>query len=73
MFEQEWVRLHTPGADEWRRARELMERYHDTPMDLADASLVATAESLAISRIFTLDSDFLVYRLPGNRTFEVIP
>lgn len=41
---------------------QLMEQYHDTPMDLADASLVATAETLNLTRIFTMDSDFYVYR-----------
>src|SRR5215831_11962122 len=30
-----------------------MEQYRDTPMDLADASLVATAEILNLRRIFT--------------------
>lgn len=40
-----------------------MEQYRGTPMDLADASLVATAEVLNLSRIFTLDSDFYVYRI----------
>jgi len=42
------------------------------PMDLADASLVATAETLGIRQIFTLDSDFYVYRLHGTDAFEVI-
>lgn len=38
--------------------RSLMEKYRDTPMDLADASLVALAETRGLKRIFTLDSDF---------------
>ncbi|MGE3595451.1 MAG: hypothetical protein AB7N70_07850 [Dehalococcoidia bacterium] len=37
---------------------ELMEKYQDRPMDLADASLVAAAERLEQRRIFTLDDDF---------------
>ena len=36
----------------------LMEKYKDLPMDVADASLVVTAETRNISRIFTLDSHF---------------
>ena len=55
------------------RMRSLMDRYHDLPMDLADASLVALAEELATDRIFTLDRDFHVYRLPRHRAFTVIP
>jgi len=44
-----------------------------TPMDLADASLVVTAEILRLSRIFTLDSDFYVYRINGVEAFAVSP
>lgn len=53
--------------------RSLMEQYRDIPMDLADASLVATAESLNQRRIFTLDRDFQIYRFRGNQSFEVVP
>jgi hypothetical protein len=52
---------------------ELMRRYHDRPMDLADATLVAAAEALGLTRVFTLDRDFQVYRWRGKRKFEVIP
>ena len=47
-----------------RRAFELMDRYADHPMDLADASLIVAAESLRTRRIFTLDRrDFQAYRI----------
>jgi len=67
--------LHIPHSAETEqtRMRQLMEQYRDTPMDLADASLVATAEALHLSRIFTLDSDFYVYRIKDTGTFEVVP
>jgi len=55
------------------RMQALMRQYHDLPMDFADASLVALAEELRLPRIFSLDSDFRVYRLPNGGTFEVIP
>ena len=45
----------------------------DVPMDLADASLVAMAEVLNQKQIFTLDSDFYIYRRYGNQPFEVVP
>jgi len=58
------------------RAFELMERYADHPMDLADASLVAAAELLGTRRIFTVDrNDFESYRVRrGHRqyAFEVL-
>ncbi|MGZ8217262.1 type II toxin-antitoxin system VapC family toxin [Methylomagnum sp.] len=65
--------LHHPIEDEVRRMAVLMEKYRDTPMDLADASLVAIAETLGIHRIFTLDSDFRVYRLANGTALECIP
>jgi hypothetical protein len=53
--------------------RVLMEQYRDLPMDLADASLVAIAEERRLDRIFTLDADFHVYRLPRGRGFTIVP
>lgn len=55
------------------RMRALMEQYRDLPMDLADASLVALAEERGLASIFTLDSDFRVYRLPRKKPFTLIP
>jgi predicted nucleic acid-binding protein len=55
------------------RMRALMERYRDLPMDLADASLVALAEERDLDRVFTLDNDFRVYRLPRRRAFTIVP
>jgi len=58
------------------RAFELMERYADQPMDLADASLVVAAERSGTRRILTLDHrHFEVYRIRHGhreRTFQVI-
>ena len=53
--------------------RALMEKYVDRPMDLADASLVAAAETQRLHRVFTLDSDFRVYRINGTTAFDVVP
>lgn len=55
------------------RCAELMAKYADTPMDLAGASLVALAEERGERRIFTLDSDFTVYRIHGRQRFELVP
>jgi predicted nucleic acid-binding protein len=56
-----------------QRAHDLMERYRDVPMDLADATLVAVAEGRRLSAIFTIDSDFLIYRLHGRTPFLIVP
>ena len=59
------------------RAFELMEAYADHPMDLADASLVVAAETLATRKVFTVDrKDFETYRARrGHRTYpmEIVP
>lgn len=58
-------------SNEIKRARKLMDKYSDTPMDFADASLVVAAESYGENRIFTFDGDFKVYRIHGRRAFEL--
>lgn len=55
------------------RSARLMQQYADRPMDLADATLVALAEELGDRTIFTLDSDFLIYRYRGRGHFRLIP
>lgn len=65
--------IHVNNEAECQRMKVLMEKYQDIHKDLADASLVAVAESQKIKRIFTLDSDFYVYRLYDKDAFEVIP
>lgn len=55
-----------------QRMRSLMAKYADTPVDLADASLVVVAESLELRRVFTLDDDFYIYRLANGSTLEIV-
>ncbi len=55
------------------RSADLMATYADLPMDLADATLVAVAEERGERRVFTLDSDFSVYRLRGRQRFDIVP
>lgn len=65
--------FHELGPRQYARMTALMEQYRDTPMDLADASLIAKAEHLGLREVFTLDSDFHVYRLTGGRSLVVVP
>ena len=64
------VDLSYPAVE---RSAELMSIYADLPMDLADATLVALAEERGDRHVFTLDSDFQVYRLHGRQRFDVVP
>jgi uncharacterized protein len=67
------LELHASGDAELDRMADLMATYHDLPMDLADASLIAAAESLGAARVFTLDRDFHVYRFADGTSVEVVP
>lgn len=55
------------------RALELMDRYADHPMDLADASLITAAEFLRTRKIFTVDrNDFSTYRIQQGHRHEAV-
>lgn len=51
---------------------DLMERYHDVPMSLADACLVRLSEMHPKLPLITLDSDFKIYRRHGRGMIPVI-
>lgn len=65
--------LHVHSDEEIRRMGELMARYRNVPMDLADASLIAMAETVNERTIFTLDSDFHIYRLADGSALSIVP
>lgn len=65
--------VHVPREQELERMLALMRKYSDTPMDFADASLVAASETLDERRVFTTDSHFYVYRQKQGQAFEVVP
>ena len=75
-----WSRLETDALalaplDETDapRMRELMEKYRDLPMDLADAALVRVAERESLTEIFTLDrKHFSLYRPGRRRRFSIV-
>ncbi len=60
-------------ADEVDRMVELMEKYKDRPMDMADASLIVAAERLGEKRILTLDKDFHIDRLFDGTAPQPVP
>ena len=49
-----------------------MQRYGNVPMSFADACLVCMAEELPSSRVFTLDSDFQVYRRHARQMIPLL-
>jgi uncharacterized protein len=76
-----WSRLETEALglapldeSDAPRMRELMEKYRDSPMDLADAALVRVAERESLIKIFTLDRrHFEIYRPGRRRRFSIVP
>jgi predicted nucleic acid-binding protein len=58
---------------EMNRMATLMDKYQDRPMDLADASLIAVAEHRGFRHLFTLDSDFYIYRLLDGSVLKCFP
>jgi uncharacterized protein len=59
------------GAAHLPRIVELMRKYRQLPMDLADASLVILAEHLGSGKILSTDRrDFAAYRWKNHRPFK---
>jgi predicted nucleic acid-binding protein len=50
----------------------LMRRYKNVPMSLADACLVRLIELTPQATLFTLDSDFEIYRQKGRRLIPLL-
>lgn len=67
------LQVVAPDAGAMMRMRDLMAKYRDLPMDLADASLVAVAEARGLRRMCTLDQHFRLYRLAGGGHFDIVP
>ncbi|MBI1289099.1 MAG: PIN domain-containing protein [Flavobacteriales bacterium] len=57
------------------RFTELMDKFDDVPMDLADASLIVASELKNYKEVASIDSDFYIYRDVRNQyltnVFEV--
>jgi len=74
MIESGAVELLALGAEDIARMKELMRKYRDLPMDLADAALVRVAERERLRRVFTVDRrDFQVYRPSRIGRFTILP
>ena len=72
LLERGVLRVGLEIEDQLADLRTLMSRYRDRPMSLADACLVRLSELHRVSTVFTLDSDFRVYRRHGNKIIPVL-
>lgn len=66
------LRLYDLSLPTAVRMAELMDKFDDLPMDLADASLIALAEELGTTRVFTFDQDFRIYLFKDGRHVDII-
>ena len=52
----------------------LMEKYFDSPMDFADATLILLGDEIGTNRIVTLDRrGFVTFRTRKGKSFETLP
>ena len=72
LLERGVIRVALSVQDEQADLRALMRRYRNRPMSLADACLVRLSEIHTAGEVFTLDSDFRIYRRHGNRVIPVL-
>ena len=67
-------RLESFTADDVERAGEIMRRYGDLQIGLADASIVVLAERHGSTEVLTLDlRHFQALRVGGRRRFRIYP
>jgi predicted nucleic acid-binding protein len=66
------IRVALDLQEEQADLRALMHRYRNRPMSLADACLVRLSELHTTGEVFTLDSDFRIYRRHGNKVIPVL-
>jgi hypothetical protein len=74
LLESGTVKIAPLDGTDIPRIRELMAKYRDLPMDLADAAIVCVAERERINRVFTVDqNDFRIYRPARIGHFVLLP
>ena len=66
------VEIHNIENSDFKRLKELTEKYRDLPMDFADSCLVYLAEKLNLNTIATIDRDFTIYRIQGRSKFKIV-
>jgi predicted nucleic acid-binding protein len=59
-------------ADQVEEVLDLLDKYNDTPMSVADACLVRMSELVADPLVTTTDADFLVYRRHGRQSIPCL-
>lgn len=53
--------------------KQILRKYRDRRIDLADACLIYLAAAFSTPEILTLDHDFQIYRWGKNKPFKILP
>ena len=72
LFERDLVKIDFSVSSHQPDVWQLLRKYADQPMSLADACLVRMAELNDNCQIFTTDKDFLVYRRKGRHIIPLL-
>jgi predicted nucleic acid-binding protein len=59
-------------AEHWMNLEQILQKYKNRPISLADACLIRCAEIFEEPRILTFDADFRIYRWRANRAFQLL-
>jgi hypothetical protein len=66
--------IFAAALQDYNRAVDILEKYHDTRIDFVDACIMALAERLQLKRILTFDHrDFGIFRPAHIERFELLP
>ncbi len=70
-LESNYIEIANITKQDLEKMQQLIQKYADLPMDLADASLVILAEELGHGRILSTDlRDFRTYRWKNHKPFQ---
>lgn len=72
LIERNVIKLEFNLEREISSIKDLLTRYQSVPVSLADACLVRMTELNTNSPVFTLDSDFRIYRKNRNQIIDLI-
>ena len=53
--------------------KQVLRKYRDRNIDLADACLIRLADEFDSADVLTLDKDFAIYRWGKNKPFRILP
>jgi predicted nucleic acid-binding protein len=68
------VEIVPASIESLKKAKNLMKKYADLPMDYADATIICLAAETNIQNIVTFDKkDFTIYKLSKKKSFTILP